>query len=209
VVLLHATSLLVEPSALSFDVARLRSTQSLGPGCITGDLLRHYARGIARDRKSQERVENNPEVWQSPIISTDKLSCAAETHRTAFANAACQIGVSIYCFAIIAILCIIQSGVQTSFFMQALPGPLLTSGSHGSSGGSTDGEQMGGQKYAVGWWRQYRVLLWRSLLSYTRNPSDVAGRIFMAIGTSLVGGLVFINSVKGTSVCMAVSIFDS
>lgn len=89
--------------------------------------------------------------------------------------------------------------ITNSLWMQDLPGPLLTSGSHGSSGGSTDGEQVSGQKYAVGWWRQYRVLLWRCLLSYTRNPSDVAGRIFMAIGTSLVGGLVFINSVKGNT----------
>jgi hypothetical protein len=40
--LLHATSLLVEPSPRALDVAQLRSTQSMGSGQITGHTLRGY-----------------------------------------------------------------------------------------------------------------------------------------------------------------------
>lgn len=69
VILMHATSLLVEPSAQSFDVARLRSTQSLGPGGITGRMLRDFAAAADCERKNEARAlttaEENPEVLAS------------------------------------------------------------------------------------------------------------------------------------------------
>jgi hypothetical protein len=42
VFLLHATSLLVEPSPRALEVAQLRSTQSMSSGQITGHVLRGY-----------------------------------------------------------------------------------------------------------------------------------------------------------------------
>lgn len=59
------------------------------------------------------------------------------------------------------------------------------------------------KKYAAGPWRQYQSLLWRELLSITRNPADVAGRTLTFAWVAILMGLLYYsqpdnaNSLRG------------
>lgn len=47
--------------------------------------------------------------------------------------------------------------------------------------------------YPTTWWTQFRILAWRALLAYTRNPADVAGRMMMAQGVAIMDGVVIMS----------------
>jgi len=48
-------------------------------------------------------------------------------------------------------------------------------------------------RQSAGWFKQCRVLLWRELLSVTRNPADVAGRCLIFTWLAVFVGLIFYN----------------
>eukprot|EP00884_Botryococcus_braunii_P020149 jgi/Botrbrau1/6818/Bobra.0153s0015.3 len=51
--------------------------------------------------------------------------------------------------------------------------------------------------YPTSFWNQLMCLLWRSLMSYLRNPADVIGRLLMSLSIGIVVGVTFINSNNG------------
>lgn len=51
--------------------------------------------------------------------------------------------------------------------------------------------------YPTSCWNQLICLLWRSLMTYVRNPADVIGRLLMSLSIGILVGITFINSNAG------------
>jgi hypothetical protein len=70
------------------------------------------------------------------------------------------------------------------------------SGAEGGSAGVTlnsSSSRHGSNSCPVGWWQQYRALVWREAIKVTRNPADVAGRILTFAWVALLVGLIYYN----------------
>eukprot|EP00877_Chromochloris_zofingiensis_P013185 jgi/Chrzof1/811/Cz01g29200.t1 len=76
-----------------------------------------------------------------------------------------------------------------SRLQKAGTGQGIQGGGRGAGGGG------GKQKHSAGanWFTQFRILLWRELLSVTRNPADVAGRMLVFTEIAIFTGLIFYN----------------
>jgi hypothetical protein len=67
-------------------------------------------------------------------------------------------------------------------------------GGEGDSGAAASEAGSGapdGRKFASGWWKQYKTLFGRELLSITRNPFDVAGRTLTFCWVGAVMGILY------------------
>lgn len=51
--------------------------------------------------------------------------------------------------------------------------------------------------YPTPFGNQLVCLMWRAMMSYIRNPADVAGRLLLALGIGVLAGLAYFNSNTG------------
>ncbi len=58
-------------------------------------------------------------------------------------------------------------------------------------------------RYPTGAWAQYRTLLWRELLSITRNPFDVAGRVLTFAWVGVFMGLLTFGTAVSHPPCLS------
>ncbi|KAK9823456.1 hypothetical protein WJX72_002882 [[Myrmecia] bisecta] len=51
--------------------------------------------------------------------------------------------------------------------------------------------------YPTSWFNQLRVLYWRAVLGYLRNPLDVMARLLLSLTVGILVGITFLNATKG------------